>query len=346
MAGEQEEVRTGSKAGLQLRRLPVRPQGRQGQTHTRTLAGLNRQNSGNPVQSGVSGLTVHVPHRTSHSHRKTSPPRSTSSEAHSVALEKQLESTGITRKGDTHSQIAPPSFKVVAGGRQCSFRSTITPTKTCSADIYRRIKRRLGRSLKRTHCKRNLVSSRKQVAHKSLRTKSGLSGLFKQHSSGSHRQHNSGCLYQQRGGDEIGLPVCPTVENPVLVYQETGNPQSTSHPRPAEHDSRQAIQTWPDQSNRMVPAPRSVPSHMLPVAPATSGPVCHQIQQQITSVCVTGTRPLRFGQWMHSACHGKIWTHTPSTNSHLGQSVGEVTGLSMQQDHSDCPRLAQHAMVF
>ena len=124
-----------------------------------------------------------------------------------MALEKQLEGTRITRKGDTRSQVAPPPLKVVAGGKQCSSRSAITPTKTCSADIYRRIKRRVGRSLKQTHCKGNLVSSKKQVAHKSLGAKSGLSGpkrvprpLFKQHSPGSHRQHNSGCLYQQRGG--------------------------------------------------------------------------------------------------------------------------------------------------
>ena len=40
--------------------------------------------------------------------------------------------------------------------------------------------------------------------------------------------------------------MCPNVENPVLVHQETGNSQGKSHPRPAERDSRQAIQTWPD----------------------------------------------------------------------------------------------------
>ena len=55
------------------------------------------------------------------------------------------------------------------------------------------------------------VTSRKQVAHKSLGTKGGLSGpkrvprpLFKQHSPGSHRQHNSGCLYQERRGMKSG----------------------------------------------------------------------------------------------------------------------------------------------
>ena len=211
LAGEQGKVRTGPKTGFQLRRLPVGSQGGQGQTHTRALADLNRQDTVNPVQSGVPGPAVHVPHRTSNSHRKASPSRSTSYETHTVALEEQLEDTRITRKGDTRSQVAPPPLKVVAGGKQCSSRSTITPSKTCSADIYRCIKRRVGRSLKGTHCKGNLVSSRKQVAHKSLGIKSSLSGpkrvprpLLKQRSPGSHRQHNSGCLYQQRGGVKSG----------------------------------------------------------------------------------------------------------------------------------------------
>ena len=171
LAGEQGEVRTGSKTGFQIRRLPVRPQGGQGQAHSRVLADLNRQNIVNSVQSGVPGPAVHVPDRTFNSHRKVSPSRSTSYETHTVVPEEQLEGTRITRKG-----IPLP-------------------------------RRRVGRSLKRTHCKGNLIPSRKQIAHKSFGTKDGLSGpkrvprpLFKQHSPGSHKQHNSGCLYQQRGG--------------------------------------------------------------------------------------------------------------------------------------------------
>ena len=49
--------------------------------------------------------------RTSNSHRETSPLWSTSYETHTVALEKQLEGTRITRKGDSHSQVAPPSLR-------------------------------------------------------------------------------------------------------------------------------------------------------------------------------------------------------------------------------------------
>ena len=87
LAGEQGKIKTGSKTGLQLRRLPVRPERGQGQTLTRTLAILTGQDPDNLVLSGVSGPAVHVPHRYTHSNRKTSPTRATPHEAHKVALE-------------------------------------------------------------------------------------------------------------------------------------------------------------------------------------------------------------------------------------------------------------------
>ena len=250
-------------------------------------------------------------------------------------------------------QVPPPSSKVVAGGKQCATRSTITPSKTCSADLYRRIKRRVGRSLGRPYCKGNLVPSRKQVAHKPLRAKSSFSSSkgvsnpgLQQDCVDSYRQHNSGCLYQQRRGDEVGVTVCPTVENPVLVHQTAGNPQGTSHPRPAERDSRQAIQTWPDHSNRVVTSSSSIPSCMRKVAPAKSGPVCHQVQQQTTSVCVTGARPPGLGSGCTQSLLGVPGPIRLPTGSHLGQSGGEAPGLPLQQNNPDCPRVAQHALVL
>ena len=224
---------------------------------------------------------------------------------------------------------------------------------TCSGNIYRRIKRRVGRSLRRAHCKGNLVPTREQVAHKPLGAESSISSSkgvsnprLQQDSVDSYRQHNSSCLYQQRGGDEIGLPVCPTVENTVLVYQAASNSQGTSHPRPAERDSRQAIQAWPDHSNRVVTSSRSVPSCMLKVAPATSGPVCHQVQQQTATVCITGTRPPGLGSGCTQPLLGGPGPIRLPTGSHLGQSGGETPGLPLQQNNSDCSRVAQHALVL
>ena len=106
--------------------------------------------------------------------------------------------------------IHPPS-KVVAGGKQCASRATITPSKTCSANLYRRIKRRVGRSLRRAHCKGTVGPTREQVTHKPLGAESSISSSkrvsnpsLQQDSVGSYRQHNSGCLYQQRRGMKSG----------------------------------------------------------------------------------------------------------------------------------------------
>ena len=79
-------------------------------------------------------------------------------ETHTVASQKQLEGTGIPREGHPPTQIPAPTFTMVARRKQCTSRSTITPHKACSANFYRRIKRRMGRSLKRAHCKGFLVS--------------------------------------------------------------------------------------------------------------------------------------------------------------------------------------------
>ena len=73
--------------------------------------------------------------------------RPTSYETHSVASQTQLEGSRITGKGDPNPQVLAPPFTMMAEGRQCTYRPTITPNKTCSANIYRCINRRVGRSL-------------------------------------------------------------------------------------------------------------------------------------------------------------------------------------------------------
>ena len=139
------------------------------------------------------GPETDVLDRVTYSHRETSALWPSTHETSPMAFEKQLEGSRVVRQTNTGSQVYPPTSKVVAGGRQCSTRSTITPTKTCSANFYRRIKRRVGRSLKRAHSKRNLAPSRKSITHKLSGTKGSLSGsktvpgpLSEQNSAYSH----------------------------------------------------------------------------------------------------------------------------------------------------------------
>ena len=56
--------------------------------------------------------------------------------------------------------------------------------------------------------------------------------------------------------------------------------------------------------------------------------------------------PLAWAMDALSPGPGRIWTIMPSPSSQFLQSGGEVTGLPMQQNHPDCSRVAQHALVW
>ena len=351
--GEFRKIRTGTKTDFRFCRLPVRPQGRSGPTYTGSLAESPGQNTRNTVTTGLSGLAVHVPDRFANSHRKAGSPRPTAHETHTVASQKQLEGARITRKADPNSQVPAPPLIMVAKRRQCSHRPTITPNKTCSANIYRCIKRRVGRSLKQTHCKRVLVTTRKQAAYQLSGTKSSLSSservprpLYRQDSTCGNRQHHSSVIHKQGRRHEVGPTLCPIVENLNLVYQEASNSQSPTRSRPVECGSRQAIHTRPDHPNRVVPPSRGFQNNMQQVAPASNRPFCHEVQQQVASICVTGTgSPGHSSGCTQSAMGGSGRICLP-TSSHLGQSGGEVAGLPMQENHCYCSGVAQHALVL
>ena len=242
---------------------------------------------------------------------------------------------------------------MVATRGQRSYRPTITPNKACSTNIYRHIKRRVGRSLKRTHCKRVMVPTRKQATHKLSGTKGShfsterVPGpLYRQDSTCGNRQHYSSVIHKQRRRHEVGPTVCPSMENLDLVYQSSSNSQSLTHSGPAERGSRQTIPFRPDHPNRVVPPSRGFPNYMQQMALASDRPICHEVQQQVASVCVTRTgSPGHSSGCTKSAMGGSGCICLP-TSSHLGQSGGEVTGLPMQENHSDCSGVAQHALVL
>ena len=111
LAGAFRQVRTGAKADIRFRRLPVRSQGRSGPTDTGPLAEPPGQNTRNTVTTGLSGKEVHVSGRFTNSHRKPSSPRPTTHETHTVASQKQLEGSRVTRKSDSNSQVPAPHLQ-------------------------------------------------------------------------------------------------------------------------------------------------------------------------------------------------------------------------------------------
>ena len=353
LAGESREIRTGPQTSIRLRRLPVRPQVRPGQTDPGPVAKPSRQDTSTSITTDLSGPAVHVLDRPSHSHRKTGSPRPTTHETHTVAPQKQLEGTRISGEDYPSTEVPAPSFTMVATRRQRASRPTFTPRKTCAANLYRRIKRRVGRSLKRVHHKGFLVDTGKQVAHKPPRTESSFlslervpRSLCRKSSSSSNRQYYSSSLHKQGRRNEVGPTVCPTVENLDLVLPATSNSQSSTYSRPLKCDSRQTVQAGSNHPDRVVPPSGSLPPDMHPVAPASNRPLCHEVQPQITSVCLPGAGlPGSSSRCTFSALGGPGCIRLP-TDRHLGQSGGEASGLPVQETHSHCPGVAQHALVL
>ena len=74
---------------------------------------------------------------------------------------------------------------------------------------------------------------------------------------------------------------------------------------------------------------------MQQVAPTQNRLICHEVQQQVASVCVTGTgSPGHSSGCAQLAMVGSESIHLP-TISHIGQSGGEGARLPMQENHSD-----------
>ena len=140
--------------------------------------------------------------------------------------------------------------------------------------------------------------------------------------------------------------MCPTLENLDLVYPETSDPKSPTHPRPTKCDSRQTIPAGSDHPDGMVPPSRGVSGTMPKMAPTSDRPFRHKVQPQIASVCVPSTvSPGDSSGRTHSAM-GQSGSIRLPTDRHIGQSGGEVTGLPVQENHSDCPGVSQHGLVL
>ena len=150
LAGELREIRTGAQTRLQFYRLPVRPQIRSGPADSRSVAEPSRENAETAIRTGLPGPGIHVLDRFANSYKKQ------------VHLG-QLHMT-LIQWHHKHNWRVPESLEKV-----------IPIPRSLNPNIYRRINRRMGRSLRLALCKSTLVPSGKQVAYKLSRPLSSFS---------------------------------------------------------------------------------------------------------------------------------------------------------------------------
>ena len=353
LGSKYDQVRVSSHTGLQFCRLPVRPDLRLGTTHSGPLAGPSREAEVHKEPSQVYSPSVHVSNRSLDSHGEAGLSRSTSYETLAMAPQEELACSRSFGKGYPSPSVATPSLGLVVRRKQCSERSTSAPSSARRSTIYRRLKRRLGRTLRGLHCKRRLVSFRKSPSYKFSRDEGSPSGLTTvrasvQESDCSCRdgQYHSGLLHKQTRGYEVRLSLCPPLETPVLVPSQGHNAKGKTHSRSLKCDSRQALSTQSSDSDRMVPLPSGFQSVVFQVAPTTSGLVCDQVQSQTAQFCVTGSGSDSLGGRRPELILGTsericIPSSLPAPPGNL-----EAKGSGLSQDDSDCPRLAKHALVL
>ena len=343
----------GSQTGLQFCGLPVRPDHRSSSAHSRPVGNPSGEVEDHKKPSPVYGLSIHVLNRPPDGHQETSVCGLPSYEAHSVASKEKLACPGNPRESDSSPSVTPPSFGLVVGRNQCTERSAPAPSAARRSAVYRRLKRRLERTLRGLHCKRRLVSSGKSPSHKFSRTKGSFLGhttvrAAVQGSDCSCRngQHDSGLVHKQTGGYEVRLSLCPPVETSVLVPPQRHNLEGKAHSGSLERDSGQTVQTQPSDSDRVVPISAGVHSLVFQVDPASGGFICNPVQSQATTVCLTGTRLDSLGSRCPESTVGSIGGVRLSPRVSAPPGNLKVQGSGLSQDDPHRPRLAKHALVL
>ena len=117
--------------------------------------------------------------------------------------------------------------------------------------------------------------------------------------------------------------MCPSLENPDLVRQETGNSRGPRYSRQAKCGSRQAIQARPDHSNRMSLLPEVYQMICDRWHPPQVDLFATKVQQ-VTSVCFTSSRLHSLGSGCtQPALGGSEPLYLPKS-SHSGKGVAKL----------------------
>ena len=212
----------------------------------------------------------------------------------------------------------------------------------------RRLKRRLGRSLRSKIYPGSVVRPGKKATHKRPRVEGGLTGPSK---------------LQDQYQDQTVLVA--TDNSTVVAYI---NKQGGTHSEmcallwkimtwchhyhitlKARHipgcDGRPPIQVQPSAVDIMVTASTGVQTDLPEVVHSSCGPVCHSSEPQTPSLCVPNPRPKGLGH--RCSEHKLVGSHCLCLPSDGSPSQGDPKDQAMPlPDHRNSPRLARDALVL
>ena len=254
-----------------------------------------------------------------------------SDEALSVSSQRALEISPVAGEPPSLDRSHCSSPRLVAKSLKRDERCKPSFQRPQYPTLYRRLKRRLGRSLRPKFYKGSVVRSGKKATHKCPRIEGGLPGpsrlqgpVPEPNSASCDGQLNSGTLHQETRRNSLSRDVCSPVE---------------------DHDLVPTVQVQPSVVNRMVSAPAGIQTDLPEVVHTSCRLICHSPEPQTSTVRISCPRPKGLG---HRCSKYKLdQPHSLCLPSYGSPSQGDPKDQTMPlPDHCDSPRLARDALVL
>ena len=275
-----------------------------------------------------------------------------SHETVSVSSQGALEISSVAGQPPSldRSHCSPP--RLVAKSLKRDERCRPSSQRPQYPTLYRRLKRRLGRSLRSKFYKGSMVRSGKKATHKRPRIEGGLTGPSKlqgpvpePNNASCNGQLNSGSLHQQTRRNSLSRDVCSPVEDYDLVPSLSHNIESQTHSRVPECDGRPAILVKPSAANGMVTTSAGIQTDLPKVVHTSCRLICHSCEPQTSTVRISCPGPIGLG---HRCSEHKLdESHCLCLPSYGSPSQGDPKDQAMPlPDHRNSPRLARDALVL
>ena len=205
-----------------------------------------------------------------------------SHEALSVSPQGALEISSVIGQPPSLERNHFSTPRMVAGSQKRDERCRPSSQRPQYPTLYRRLKRRLGCSLRANFCKRSVVRQGKKATHKCSRADGGFSGpsnvqgpVSKPNSVGCYRQLNSVSLHKQTRRNILDRDVHSPVEDHDLVPSLPDNIKCQTHSRVSECDGQPSVQVESSAVNRIVTASAGVQTDLSQVVHSSCRPFCH-----------------------------------------------------------------------
>ena len=270
----------------------------------------------------------------------------------SVVPENTLAISPVSRPEDSSFKSSEKLSSVVEKSKKFSKGLSFTSSGTQYPYFHGCVKSGLGSSFRKSDSQGQLDRSGKIASYQCPRVKSSVSGLKKlskqnsrQEGSHSNRQRHCSQLSEQTRGNTLMGHVSPGLAHLGLLQSSKHTHKSQTHAGLPQCHSRQSFQERQNNSDRMVSSSSNIQSNLQSLAHTNGGHVCHQIESQVTNLCLTSPRCKCYEhRCIEHLLGGSGRLCLLSCSSHT-KGHTENEHLQVQNDSSST-RVAQNALVL